>query len=967
MNEGSFLFKLANHIQNSYDLTRQELTVVFPNKRAAYYLRKAFKMQCKKTLWLPQMISIEEAVAEWSGFTIADNIDLLFALIDIDAQLHVEKNSDLNVFGSQAAQMAKDFDEIDQYGIDAHYVFSYVLDNKRLEYWNFDDAKSKEKEIKYLHFFHSLYDYYLKLRGKLTEQGKGYYGLITRYLSELPEKELLKKIGERNILFAGFNALTTTEERIIDTLIKNDKANIIFDYDAYYLDDENNEAGLFARRHRKNHPEWLKDGISQRLQKEEKHISVIMASGNAMQAKALQAQLQEMADGKQAVVLADERLLIPVLNAIPNNPAYDDFKVSMGYPIEKAPVNQLVKAYFTLCRQNIINRTVYEEDSVRFVNGWPLWPIIRFLDLEIVKIIIPREEIAIFNSWKNEVVCKGKFILEAIDIDAMEQTPNIQEFLGLALAKNHEKSPLQTLYTINSLLSFVANRMLSNKDNADSLFLLNQVSEIGNTISKLHQIIGRNTDYITDLQSIEVLYRLVSSGITVKLNSNSTEGLQIMGLLETRNLDFTKLHLLSVNEGILPTEKSQSSFIPPFIRKECGLPGYTEKQAVFAYHFYHLLQNSSDIHLYFNNLDETSGGEASRFILQIKHELAKNDNIHYEESIFCQATTPSLKINSLVANKQDSFAWLQHHIKDKGLSPSSLATYISCPLKYYLKYVVGIEDNGVKEEVATNIIGNIIHDTLQFLFEPYKMHEGKKQIIDKKLFDQIIMPQWETMLTHAIGKNMPKGFSDIGFNYLNSVSIKQQLKNYMQYMSNELKDNVLCIIKTEDAMETHLYTEQGVCRFFGRTDRIDQYGGIIRVIDYKTGHVESANVKVPVRHFSVSNLDYLRTIPEKALQLMLYKYLYLKQNPEIQPGEVIAAIHGLKYTKNIEFGLSRTVPKIHDTDADQSFLDDDRFIDDMEALLRAVVGEILDVKVPFVQTDNGEHCRNCDFQGICRR
>ena len=153
MSEYTFISKLANHIQSHYDLKNQELTVVFPNKRAAFYLRNAFKAQCNQTIWLPQMISIEEAITEWSGFVLADSMDLLFELIDIDAELKEKKNedTDLNGFGSQAAQMAKDFDEIDQYGIDAKHVFNYILENKKLEIWNFDEEKSKKKEKLYLY------------------------------------------------------------------------------------------------------------------------------------------------------------------------------------------------------------------------------------------------------------------------------------------------------------------------------------------------------------------------------------------------------------------------------------------------------------------------------------------------------------------------------------------------------------------------------------------------------------------------------------------------------------------------------------------------------------------------------------------------------------------------------------------------------------------------------------------------
>ena len=356
MNQDTFIHKLADHILSHYDLSSQELTVVFPNKRAAYYLRNEIKDNHQQTLWLPQTISIEEAVTQWSGIALADNIDLLFELIDINAQLHENQNSDLSLFGSKAAQMAKDFDEIDQYGIDANKVFEYVADDKELQVWNVDGEGRTEKEKEYLRFFKSLHTYYLQLRNRLTQQGKGYYGMITRSLSELPEADLLKKVGDGNVIFAGFNAITTTEERIINTLIRNGKAEILFDYDSYYLNDSNNEAGHFARLHHTKHPEWLKNNIPDKLRTAEKTIHIISASGNTLQAKALQAELQETNEAKQAIVLADEHLLIPVLNAIPDNGTYNDFKVSMGYPISQTPVNQLIKSYFTLCRRNKISR-----------------------------------------------------------------------------------------------------------------------------------------------------------------------------------------------------------------------------------------------------------------------------------------------------------------------------------------------------------------------------------------------------------------------------------------------------------------------------------------------------------------------------------------------------------------------------------------------------------------------------------
>jgi len=972
MNKESFLNKLADHILNQYDLSKQDLTVVFPNKRAAYYLRNEIKEKGKQTLWLPQMLSIEEAVTQWSGIGLADSIDLLFELIDIDAQLHEAQNDDLNIFGSQAAQMAKDFDEIDQYGVDAERIFNYVVENKKLEYWNLDENKAKEKELKYLQFFHSLYHYYRCLRERLAKQGKGYYGMITRYLAELKEDELLKRLGDGKVVFAGFNAMTKTEEQVVDTLIKNGKAEILFDYDSYYLDDYNhdgflNEAGYFGRRFKKIHPDWLKDGVSSALQTEEKHINIISINGNALQTKALQANLQTIQDKKQAVVLADQRLLIPTLNAIPDVEEYKDFSVSMGYPIGMTPVNHLIKEYFALCRLTRIKRTRTIDGIEHTIEGWYLWPILRLMELEIVKIVFPKEEIAAFSRWRIKMVGNSKFIFEDTDIEELKHMPNIQAFLKLVLPKENPRSPSVVLHSIYDILAFLAKLTLEKDAEKKASFLLNQISEIGKIVNRLQQIITRNSKYVNDTQSIEILYRLLTAGASLKLSSSSTEGLQIMGLLETRNLSFDEVHLLSVNEGILPPDKSQGSFIPHFIRREYGLPSYTESQAVVAYHFYRLLQNGKNIYLYYNNLGESSGGEASRFILQIKYELSKLANIHIEEKQFSSNTSPSIEVKELKAQKdQETMDRLHYLIEDeaKGLSPSSLSTYLNCPLQFYLKYIVQIKDNSTDEEVGSNNIGTIIHDTLEFLFADYLPKDGTLLTINKTLFDLKIKPLWKEKLALAVEKSMPNGFPDVGFNYLNRVTIEQQLENYLNYTSEQLKNADLIILKTEGELHA---TPFGKCRISGRADRIDRFGGVVRVIDYKTGHVEASNLRLPVRHHDESNLDYLRQIPEKALQLLLYKYMYLKENAGVSPEQVEGSIHGLRHANSIEFKLNKVQPKKDGSDAVANFLDNSNFISDMEAMLKAVVSEMLDRNVPFKQVEDSKKCGYCDFKLICKR
>ena len=240
-------------------------------------------------------------------------------------------------------------------------------------------------------------------------------------------------------------------------------------------------------------------------------------------------------------------------------------------------------------------------------------------------------------------------------------------------------------------------------------------------------------------------------------------------------------------------------------------------------------------------------------------------------------------------------------------------------------------------------------------------------MINKKLFDECIKPQWEQKLAQSTAENTPNGFPDVGYNYLNHAIIEQQIKNYLNYISKVLETNTLAVLKTEGKLKTHLQTSKGDFIVRGFADRIDQFDGHIRVIDYKTGHVDSSNLKVPVRHQSETDLNYLKQIPEKALQLLLYKYMYLKENPNIAPEQVTAAIHGLKYANNIEFNLVKANPTKNDADADTTFLDDSTFIHDMDSMLKAVIDEMLDTEIPFVQAEDDKKCGYCDFKLICKR
>ena len=923
----TFINGLAEHIKANYNLKNEELTVAFPNKRAAFYLRSRFKHIYDEDIWLPQMLSIEEAMTQWSGIQLVDNIDMLFELSSINAELY-HANSDLSLFGSMALQMAKDFDEIDQYNVDADHLFSYVYEEKKIGVWHLDEAIT-QKEQQYLEFFKSLQGYYVRLREHLAVQGKGYYGMITRTLANLDDAELVRRIGNRKVIFAGFNALTTTEQRIIDKLYRNGLAEVIWDFDRYYVDDEHNEAGLFARRYIHNDVPWKPTVFSNSLLSDAKEIHLIGTVGNTIQSKALQSLLQVEHQEDIAVILADENLMIPVLNAIPDEPRYQAVKVSMGYPLRQTSLSHLVSAYFTLRRKG---RKVNDE-------GWYLWPILNILDLELIKTVFNQQEIKELNAYKTHIIEKSIFIFKKADFESYCKSEDLRTFMTLLLESS-----------LTELLAFISNKIQRSSNDNEKLFLLNQISETGKAVNRLKDILERHHRDVNSLEEWEILYRLVSSTTNIKLNSSSTGGLQLMGLLEARNLDFDTLYMVGVNEGVLPTDKSNSSFIPYHIRKECHLPDYQYKQAVFAYHFYRQLQGANRMYFIYNASSAESGGEPSRFLLQLKYELAKrNPKVTLVEETFGNRTDKPFAPELLVAEKTDEVMEkiLQKAQTDdirQALAPTSLSAFIQCPMRFFLKFIMKIEDRHADEETQNNVIGSVVHDVLESLYI-----DNCNILINKDLFDNKIKPSLDQHKQKIIAETFDQGMPNVGYNHLNKQTIDKMFANYINYEEADIQKHELYIEDVEHRLHTKLVVNGIECTIAGKADRIDRHDGIVRIIDYKTGILKDNEVKVP------SKIESVTDIPEKAMQLLIYKYLYLKEHPELKPNQVTAALFGLK-NQRICFDLKVDYPDLNDD-----------FVGTMDRLLGEVLTNLLDRSQPFTQPKEAKvkPCHFCDFKRIC--
>ena len=937
----AFITEIANYIKENYDLSKESLTIIFPNKRAALKLRtELINSKFETNIWLPQILSIQEAMCSWSGLQLLDNIDIIFELIKIVNK--AEKIFSNDIYGL-ASQMLKDFDEIDQYAVNAKNLFQNTKDAKEidLQFLNEDYVIDR----KHIEFFATLNDYYESLRKVLLENKSGYYGLITRHIYDSDIDNLREMVGNRKIIFAGFNAMTKTEEGIIVRLIQENIATLLWDLDEYYFNDVRQEAGIFAREffeRNKNIQSIQRNFIGNKLVSDKKNIDIIGASGAVIQTNALQLELHNESkdNDNEVIVLSDESMLIPVLNCIPSGKS-EEMQVTMGFPYSTCILNQFLQHLFVF-QKNIRNNN----------KGIYFWSLVRLLNSELIKIIFTKEELKHLFNWKNENIKKSAYYISTEDFESLKEHHDIYDFLCLISQKWNSNT--ECISSIKSLLKAIYKKV---KINDKTNFISNQISVAGRIINKIEKLLNKYEDII-QIADIENLYRQSSSEMTINLKGDYG-GLQIMGLLETRNLDFKTVHILSVNEGILPQSKNASSLIPFDLRKYYGLPTYNNKQAVYAYHFYRLLQNAENIKIYYNTLADGMGeGESSRFIKQIIHEMpSKNPNANIKEKIYKSPSNKNKEIEKIEAKKTDEvydkiIKKLSFVSEDKksGLSPTSISCYLKCPLKFYLKYIEKINDDIPQELIQSNVIGTIIHAALENLYKYF----GSDDITLEK-YQEIYDKHFNDALKKALAdNNFPNGLPHSGFNYLSSKMMDKMIKNFIKQEIKFLKANkTMKIIGLEENLFASIYVPEHKTNvnLTGNADRIDQIGNTIRIIDYKSGSVNDSDVVIK------KNVNELKDLSEKSLQLLIYKYLYKKAHNDIAADDIEPGIIGFRKISKGIFSLSNN----------SSLFIGENLIEDFESKLSAIYNEILDKDIPFRQTEDENKCLNCSFVDICKR
>lgn len=943
----AFIQNIIDYIFKNYDLSKDIVEVVFPNKRASIHFKRQIVSQLSKTSWMPITSSVQQAMEKWSGLHLVDSLDVALELMSINDKDANNKVLKQNFFGL-ASQMAKDFDEIDQYKVDAKNLFESLNEVKIIENYTFSEytlsnEDSYKAQSKYLQFFSSLINYYSALRLNLFSRKVGYYGMITRCLSELPTDELVKRIDGKKIVFAGFNALTTTEEDVVVRLVENGNAVMLWDLDEYYINDKKQEAGRFANdffaKHRnlagKKDYDNEHHGISfigNALSTAEKEINVISVSGSSVQANALQLMMEKRENS--VVVLADEALLIPTLNSLPDS--VGEINVTMGYPFANTPLYGFIDQIFRF--QHSLSDSKID-----------LWPLASFCDADFIKLVFNGKDYDSLMSWLKDKQSSSDLSLHVKDFSSIGISDDNQEdgasedlarFLTLSSTKWIDSKDC-----IENLKSILRVSLQKIKD--ESYFVKNQISVAGKVLNKVESLIKKYDS--VEILDLQMLILQIGREMSIAMKGEA-DGLQVMGLLETRNLDFDVVNMLSVNEGVIPKNKNSNSLIPYDVRKYYNLPTYNQQQAVYAYHFYRLLHNAKKINLFYNSLSDSSGlGEPSRFIRQIEYELVKKNPKVKLQHFQYKSPIINLKSNIISVDKDDTMLK-----KITKLSPTSISTYLRCSLQYYWKYIMNINCDEVNEEIQMNVIGSIIHNTLDELYRNFG-----NEIVTESKFLEVRNQYLDKCYQNALrNNNFRNGLPKTGFNSIIASVIDTMISRFLDNEHNIVKENSLRILCTEKELSFHLNNVE----LHGFADRIDLLNDKLRVIDYKTGSVNPYDVSIS------ANAKQLQDMHDKSIQLIMYKYLFIKMLnsntlgldealiAHIEEENIVPGIIALQKMSNGVFEL-----KVNNADLSNDFEAQ------CDIMFEQLISDIFDKNNPFTQTDDTKVCGYCSFRNICKR
>ncbi|WP_420571083.1 PD-(D/E)XK nuclease family protein [Kordia sp.] len=918
----SFLSHVVHYIlENNTNISN--LTLVLPSKRAGVFLKNELSQQIKQTSFAPDILSIEELVEQISGYTSVSNTELLFEFYTVYKELTPKDAQEpFDSFSKWAQILLQDFNEIDRYLISQKDIFNYLGAIQEINHWSLE--KEPTTLVKnYLTFWNKLQEYYDALTEKITQKGIAYQGLVYREAVDSLEFYLQKNENKKHY-FIGFNALNTAEEKIIQEFLEVGLAEILWDTDQVFFDDPEHDASLFLRRHRyewnyfkDSSFSWIADNFSS-----EKNIEIIGVPKNVTQAKHIGEILQDLQQKDEtlqdvAVVLGDEQLLIPCLNSLPS--AVEKLNITMGFPLKDIPLATTFNNLYLL-QEHHRNNTFYYKNIINVLSDTNLRPLFQQEDKNLAADIIQ------YIQTNNIIYVSTELIVERFP-------KNLQDIAQMLFTYWNDK-PKLAIQNCVTLIRRLKTKLI--EDREKHLLALEYLYRFNEVFNQL-QHLTKQHNYITDIKSLLALYKEIISTETLDFKGEPLQGLQLMGMLETRVLDFKTVILSSVNEGILPSGKSNNSFIPFDLKKQFNLPTYKEKDAIYTYHFYRLLHRAENVYILYNTeADGLNGGEKSRFLMQLQTYTMPNHTVSQHVVI---PKVPKIEHQMQVVQKETS---MQKRIKDianKGFSPSALTSYIRNPIDFYYQKILGINEyEAVEETVAANTLGTVVHDTLELLYKPF---EGKiittKDI--KTMFGAV-----EKLVVENFKKTYGEGNIHRGKNLIIFNVAKRYVTNFLQQELQTLKSGkTLRILQIEQTLQAKVEIPELDFPVYigGKVDRVDELDGVMRIIDYKTGKVSQGDVEIV--DWDLLTQDYKFS---KSFQVLAYAYMIYQKQAFQQETE-----GGIISFKNLQSGFLKFGTKDSARSRNKNQLITSETLDDFLVELKQLILEICNMKVPFTEKE----------------
>ena len=893
-------------------------TFILPSKRAGLFLKQSLKTNLNAPSVLPEIYSIEEFIEELSKLKIIDNIESLFEFYNIYKGLTPLKELEsYSRFSSWASVILQDFNEIDRNLIPPNKIFNYLDAIHDINHWSLETAPTRMVK-NYLKFWNKINLYYTNFSSQLLKNGVAYQGLGYRVAVQNLDN-YINNTSRKSHIFLGFNALNKSEELIFQRLLEQRVADIFWDSDRTFLDNKLHDSGLFMRGYIKTWPYYKKNKFNFKSDnfKSSKKINITGATkyiGQVKYAAELLSELHKKNNLKNtAVVLADEALLLPLINSIPSE--IDGINITMGFPMSQAPLNSLISSWFKI--HSTDGCLFYYKDVIDLLSNPQLNQLFNNVQ---------------YNSANNLIRdLKSQNITEV----------NLEVVLGL-----NPKIDNLAILLFEDCKGDVGNcieRLLILLDKIRNVFDKNNNKLISEYSIRFYELIEKiksfNSKYkiVDSIKTLERLFNEVVGKERLNFNGDPFSGLQIMGMLETRAIDYETVIILSLNEGIIPAGKSQNSYIPFDVKIENSLPTYKEKDAIYTYHFYRLLHRAKEVHLMYNtHSDSIRGSEPSRFLTQLqiqgihkcKHQILAPELIQPKKAV--------LKINKT----RDIIAKLEL-IADKGFSPSSLAQYIRNPIDFYNFKVLGIREiDGVEETIEAKTFGNIIHYTLEELYKPFEGQFLKSGELKK------LIPKVDEVIMRFYSRTYKNGDITRGKNLISFEIAKRYINNFITQEINNLdKGHKIKIYAVEKQVETILNHSsiRIPVRLKGSVDRIDSFDGVLRIIDYKTSKVSQSDLNL-INLSEVIN-DYKKY--NKIFQLLMYAYILIGTEEFQPPFEL-----GIYSFKNLKSGFLKF--KLKDKSLTTQGLSDlinDNLINGFENQLILLLNDIFCVENDFIEKE----------------